>query len=192
MMRGFRTRTFSVLALLCLAGCGSPPDKEITQARAAIDAARTAGAPRYAPDEYRAAVTALDRARQAVAGRDYRQALSFALDSRSRAEDAQRNAGEQRRVARAETLRTLDVIDATLAEARRRVEAGPLEPQSRAERMHVSDLRRAIVVANVAMQEAREAVSREDYAAARQATFGVADHLRAVLESAPAPPARVR
>jgi len=33
----------------------------------------------------------------------------------------------------------------------------------------------------VALQESREALSRDDYAAARRATLGVAEHLRGVF-----------
>ena len=38
----------------------------------------------------------------------------------------------------------------------------------------------AIVAANVALQKAREAVGRGDYAAVQQATLGVVEHLKAV------------
>jgi len=38
-----------------------------------------------------------------------------------------------------------------------------------------------MVAANVALQKSREALGRDDYAAARQATLGVAEHLRDVL-----------
>jgi hypothetical protein len=55
-------RTTVVLLLataLACAACTSPPDKEMNQARGALEAARAAGADRYAPDEYKAAVAAL-------------------------------------------------------------------------------------------------------------------------------------
>jgi hypothetical protein len=50
------------------------------------------------------------------------------------------------------------------------------------EQLRISDTRRGIVAANVALQKAREAVGREDYAAAQQATLGVAEHLKGVSE----------
>jgi len=55
------------------------------QAQGALDAARAAGAERYATAEYQAAATALKNAQDAVAQRDYRLALNHALDSRERA-----------------------------------------------------------------------------------------------------------
>jgi Domain of unknown function (DUF4398) len=80
--------------LLAAAGCSEPPQKELDQAQAAIEAARTAGADRYASTEFTAAVSSLDKARAAIDQRDYRQALNYALDSRQRAADATRLAAE--------------------------------------------------------------------------------------------------
>jgi len=80
--------------LLAAAGCSEPPQKELDQAQAAIDGARTAGADRYAATEFMAALSSLDKARAAVDQRDYRQALNYALDSRQRAADATRLAAE--------------------------------------------------------------------------------------------------
>ena len=80
--------------LLFTAGCSEPPRKEIDQAQAAVDAARTAGAERYASDEFTAAAGSLDKARAAVEQRDYRQALNYALDARQRAADAARQAAD--------------------------------------------------------------------------------------------------
>jgi hypothetical protein len=68
-----------VLALVLLTACGTPPHKEMDQAQGAIDAARAAGADRYAADEYNAAVQSLQLANDAVDQRDYRLALNHAL-----------------------------------------------------------------------------------------------------------------
>src|SRR5262245_39537328 len=82
----------AVLASLIAAACGSPPDKELQQAQTAIDAARAAGADRFAAEEFSAAQAALGRANDAVAQRDYRLALSNALDARERAQTAAKDA----------------------------------------------------------------------------------------------------
>jgi len=87
-------RLLVILVLLLTAGCSEPPQKEIDQAQAAVDAARTAGADRYATADFTAAVSSLDKARAAVEQRDYRQALNYALDSRQRAADAGRQAAD--------------------------------------------------------------------------------------------------
>src|SRR5581483_9749899 len=74
------------LLLLCVtftAACADdPPTKEMNQAQGAIDAARAAGAEQYAPEDFKAAVAALQRSHEAVTQRDYRQALNDALDAR--------------------------------------------------------------------------------------------------------------
>src|SRR5262249_38093782 len=73
-VRRWNTQIFLLFALL-LPGCSEPPQKEIDQAQAAIDSARTAGADRYAADEFTAATTALQKAHESVDQRDYRSAL---------------------------------------------------------------------------------------------------------------------
>lgn len=78
---------------LFFSGCSEPPQKEIDQAQAAIDAAKTAGADTYAADEYTAAVSALQKSHASVDQRDYRQALNYAIDARQRASDAAKQAG---------------------------------------------------------------------------------------------------
>ena len=96
-------RRLLVIALLLLAtaGCSGPPQKEIDQAREAVDAARAAGAERYAPTEYTAAASSLQKAHAAVDLRDYRQALNYAIDARQRAVEAARVAADGRTRAKA-------------------------------------------------------------------------------------------
>ena len=86
--------------LVCIAGCSEPPQKELDQAQGAVDTARAAGADQYAPDDYNAATTSLQKAHDAVDQRDYRQALSYALDGRQRAFEAARLVPEARTHAR--------------------------------------------------------------------------------------------
>jgi hypothetical protein len=88
-------------ALLC-AACSEPPQKEIDRAQGAIDAARAAGAAEYASSEFEAAVTALKQAHDAVAERDYRLALSQAIDANERALAAARQAADGKALARSQ------------------------------------------------------------------------------------------
>lgn len=98
-------RRLLVIALisLAIAGCSGPPQKEIDQAQAALDAARTAGAERYATAEYTAASSSLQKAHAAVDQRDYRSALNYAIDSRQRAVEAERHAADGKARAKAAT-----------------------------------------------------------------------------------------
>jgi hypothetical protein len=90
-----RRRFSRVVLILALAfsGCSEPPQKELDQAQAAIDAAKSAGADTYAADEYGAAVTALQKSHAAVDQRDYREALNYAIDARQRAGESAKQAG---------------------------------------------------------------------------------------------------
>src|ERR1043165_445912 len=72
-----------IVAAVLVTACGDPPNKEMDQAQGAIDAARAAGADRYAATEYTAATDALKRSQDAVGQRDYRQALNEALTAAS-------------------------------------------------------------------------------------------------------------
>ena len=79
------------IALFVLsAGCSEPPQKEIDRAQQAIDSARAAGAEQYAPDTFAAATAALKQSHEAVDQRDYRLALSRAVDASDRAQEAAR------------------------------------------------------------------------------------------------------
>ena len=85
-----------ITAILLSASCAEPPNKEMNQAQGAIDAARAAGAEKFAAAELTAAQDALKRSEEAVIARDYRLALSHALDSRERAQNAAKMAVDGR------------------------------------------------------------------------------------------------
>ena len=100
-----------VLVLLALAGCSEPPLKELDEARSAIDAAQAAGAEQYAAEEYAGATITLQKARASLDERDYRQALSYAIDARQRAIEASRVVPDAR--ARAKTAAEADLKSVT-------------------------------------------------------------------------------
>ena len=109
--------TIVLLSLSTVACGGDPPDKEIQAAETAINAARTAGADRYAAEEFTAAQEALTHAREAVDQRDYRLALNHALDSRERAETATAQAAVGVATARATADRAIADAETRLQEA---------------------------------------------------------------------------
>jgi len=162
---------------LCVA-CGTPPDKEMNQARGAIEAAKAAGADTYARDEYEAAVNALKRSEDAVAQRDYRQALSSALDSRERAQNAARQAGDQKALARSQAERELHDLQTVLDQALARAKAAET---ARARRRKPVPERQAIAAAEASLQEARTAIAQQQYARARDVMKGVGEGLRAAI-----------
>ena len=165
-----RTRGFALLLLtsaLLVPACGDdPPEKELQQAQSAIDSARAAGANDYAHDELAGAELALKNARDAIGQRDYRQALTSALDSRERAQTAASQAGEQKVVARTESQRLLTATTAALTQIKSRFKATDslrgaprVPPPPRGE---VDAIDRSV-------QEARAAIERGEFAAAIKA-----------------------
>lgn len=176
----------SLLALaLIAAACGSPPSKELHQAQGAIDAARAAGADEYATNDYQAAVAALARAEQAVAQRDYRLALSQALDSREFAQSAAKLAASQKAQVRSEAERMLAQVTSIVSVASERVAAAEAARVPRATREPVAN---AIASARTALDEAGKALATEDYLEARKRLEGVAVALNAALQALPASP----
>jgi flagellar hook-basal body complex protein FliE len=147
------------------AGCGEPPSKEMHQAQGAIDAARAAGAERYAPEEYQAAVDALKRSEDAVAQRDYRLALNNALDSLERAQNAARQAATERAQARSLAERTLAEVTTALAAAALKLDAAA---EAKVPPKALAGPREVIAATQRQVQEAGTLLGREDYVAAQK------------------------
>jgi len=170
-------RRFGPLALLtCLTvGCSNPPTKEHEQAQDALRAARAADASTYAADELQAAQAALDKYDLAVQQRDYREALSDAIDARDRAFEAARQASAQRAAARTELQGAIADVDATIKSAQARLSgaSGPRMMPQAAER-----LRSAVRTATGALQEARTRFDRQQYRDGLSHLQPVAEELR--------------
>jgi hypothetical protein len=121
------------------------------QAQGAIDAARAAGADRYAAEQYDAAVQALASAEQAVAQRDYRLALNHALDSRDRAQNAAKEAATQQAVLRSAAERRLGEVTALLARVTERLTGAEA---ARVPRRSLAAARAATAEAEASLQKA--------------------------------------
>jgi hypothetical protein len=172
-------RRLSVFAMLLgLAACGNLPDREMDVAQGAIDAARAADAARYAPAEFEAATTALVSATEAVTQRDYRLALSQALEASEHAQAAARLAVDQKAVVRSDVEHALVDLDAAIADARTRLETAG---GARSAAAPATVLRASLTAASSAVQEARSALEREDYLAAREALDGAGARLGAAV-----------
>lgn len=181
-------RRLALVIVILSAGCSEPPNKEMNLAQGAIEAARAAGAERFATAELTAASAALTRANEAAAGDDYRLALNHALDSFERAQNAAKLAVEGRANARGEAERAIAQAATLLATAETQMKASALPARS------LRAPQQTIVSAGNALQKARSALEKEDYLAVGPALEGVAAALQAALaqiDSAPQPaPAR--
>ena len=132
-------------------------------AQGALDAARAAGAEQYAPQEYSAANSALQEAHGAVSQRDYRLALTRALDAHDRAQDAAKAAADGKARARGEAEAAIAAASAAITQIRTRIKA----ETARATRKDVAQAARAADTAEAAVQKARAAVKAQDYPGAR-------------------------
>ena len=169
-----------VVAAFLLAACGDPPNKEIDQAQGAIDAARAAGADRYAATEYSAATDALKRAQDAVGQRDYRQALNEALDSREHAQNAAREGAETRARLQGEVEREMAQIAALIAEANTRLAAAG---RSRTSRRVLETSRKELAAVDEQVQKAGAAMKADDYVAARTDLQGVRERIQRAVRA---------
>jgi hypothetical protein len=151
-------------ACLCscvlLIACATPPTREMDQAQGSIDAARAAGADRYATDQYDAAVKALQNAQAAVGQRDYRLALNYALDSRDRAQRAAKEAATEQAVLRSASERQLVEVTASLDHARQRLKTAE---SARVPRRSLAAARAAIGDAEESLQKAGTSIQESNY-----------------------------
>lgn len=134
-------------------------------ARGALDAARAAGAERYATDIFADASASLEEAHEAVRERDYRLALTRALDAYDRAQEAARGAADGKARARSQAEAAVTAAAAAVDQLETRIteaEAAKLP------RRDVQTAQRAAADARGVVQEARAAVGAEDYAGAAE------------------------
>ena len=173
-----------IVAAVLVTACGDPPNKEMDQAQGAIDAARAVGADRYATTEYTAATDALKRAQDAVAQRDYRQALNEALDSREHAQNAAREAADARAQLRGEVERDMAQIASLIAEANTRLAAAN---RSRTPRRVLDGPRNDLAAVDQSVQKAGAAMRADDYLAARTALQGVKEKIEQAMRALQTP-----
>jgi hypothetical protein len=177
-------RAVLVPFLLVAAACSPPPQKEIDLAQGAIDAARAAGAEQYATSEFTQATTALQQAHDAVEQRDYRLALTLAVDAHDRAQTAARAAADGKAKARSEADAAIARAAMALEQLQARVKTAETAKLARRD---LEPARRAVTAAEAALQEARAAVIEGDYPTARRAVEKIPEGMKtaiAALEAA--------
>jgi len=168
--------------LLALAGaCTSPPNKEMDQAQGAIDAARAAGAERYASTEFAAATTALKNANAAVEQGDYRLALNHALDSREQAQNAARVAADTRAKVRGDVEREMAEVNALITQINAWI-ASPTAARTPRTRRTAQQV---VIQSTADVQKADSALKSDDYAGAEKLLTASKERLQKVLPAAP-------
>jgi hypothetical protein len=174
-------RAYLACLLVVLAtACTSPPNKEMDQAQGAIDAARAAGADRYAPTEFAAATTALKNATEAVAQRDYRLALNHAIDSREQAQNAARVAADTRAKVRGEVERSIAEVNALITQVNAWIASPAAARTPRARRT----AQQVVTTSTAEVQKAGSAMQAEDYAGAQNVLTATKERLQKVMPTA--------
>jgi hypothetical protein len=179
-------------ALVLCAACSEPPQKEIDRAQGAIDAARAAGGELYAPIEFAAASSSLQQAHESVAQRDYRLALSRALEASERAQQAARAAADGKARARSEA----EVAVATTAAVLQQLQSAIKTAEARTPAPVLATARKTSASTAASLQKARALLDAEQYLEARESLKGVSEQIReqmrAVNAASKARPARRR
>jgi hypothetical protein len=161
-----------------LAACSEPPRKEIDQAQQAVDTARQAGAEQYAPEAFAAATSALQQAREAVDQRDYRLALSRAVDASERAQDAARAAADNKARARSQAEAAINVTNAQVMHLQARLKVAD---EVRVPPRELSPARATLKDAEGTLQKARALLAAGNFAAATTAVTGLDSQIRSEI-----------
>jgi hypothetical protein len=115
-VKGRRGLVPAALLILGAIGCEQPPTREIEAAQAQVDAARNEGAEQYAADRWRDAQASMQQARDRLAAKDYRGALSSANAAADRARSALQAVRSARALAKGRTETAQAEIRAALEE----------------------------------------------------------------------------
>jgi len=180
-----RTGLACLAVMLLASACAAPPHKEMDQAQGAIDAARAAGADRYAAAEYTAAHAALQQANEAVEQRDYRLALNHALESREQAQNAARTAADTRATLRGDVERSRAEIAALVAQVRAWID-GPASARTPRTRRAAQQV---VTQAAGDLQKAGAAMQAEDYTGAQRILAAVKERIQKVVPAVAGTPA---
>jgi hypothetical protein len=177
----------AVVLAAAVVACSEPPTKERDQAQGALDAARAADAATYAPAELRTAETALAGYDAAVSQRDYRLALSLAIDARESAYTAARRAADEKGRSRAEAKQLVAAVETRIAAIEQRLSA---KPGPRPSRPMAARMTAALKTATPALQKARSRLTAEDYRGVMTLLGPVRKALDEVAAGVPAPRGR--
>jgi len=173
-----------VCTIVLFAACSEPPRKEIDQAQQAVDNARQAGAEQYAPEAFAAATSALQQAREAVDQRDYRLALSRAVDASDRAQEAAKAAAENKANARTQAEASINATNAVVMHLQARLKVAQ---EMRVPARDVAPARAALKDAEATLQKARSLLAAGNFTAATTAIVGIDSEIRSetkVVEAA--------
>lgn len=179
-MRRLSAMLCTVVCTIVLSGCSEPPQREIDRAQGAIDAARAAGAEPYAPEALAAATSALQQSHEAVDQRDYRLALSRAVDAYDRAQDAARLAADGKARARSEAETAINAANVALQQLETHLKAAEA---ARVPPRDVAQARRTAKDAAATLQKARTLLGGGNYLKAAASVKGLQAPIRTQIDA---------
>ena len=177
--------------LVITTGCGQPPQADVEASKAALDAARQAGAPEYAPEAMKAAEDA-DAAMQAEldaqAGkfplfRSYKDAGDKAVAAKQAAEQAQASAQQGKELAKQQATAAIQEGQTMLTDTSAMLQKAP---HGKGSAMDLAALKTDLETAGASLTEAQSLLTAESYKealakaeAAKAAIAGVKSQIEA-------------
>jgi len=181
--KGILTACSILVLVLLISGCAKPPTEEIEAAKAAIEGAKGAEADVYAPNDFRAAQSALADAEAKVTDKQYELAKTSALQAKEKADAAKAAAGPNKAKAKAEAERLLTEAKAAVAEVKGMIENAP-------KKADLGTLTADLEQVEQGLAEAEAAYNREDYkgaaskaAAITRNVVGIRDSVQLALDT---------
>jgi hypothetical protein len=172
-----------ILAMFAFIGCDDVPQQEIDDANAALEAAKTAEADRYAPDKYNAAKQALDQA-MAVVQEEESAMFSNFDEARNLLAAAKTAADEAAAAAPAKKEEVKQAAEAALAgipdEVATTQKMWRKAPRGKGTREALQMMKEEIARTEAMQSEVQAAIDGGDYIAAQQKAQEIINKLKSL------------
>ena len=154
--------------------------KKSIRAQGAIDTARAAGAEQYAAAEFAAATSALQKAHDAVNQRDFRLALSRALDASQRAQESARLAADGQARARSDAEVAVHGMETALQQLETKLKVATT---ARTPEPELKSARQALINGQRNLQKARSVLAGGKYLEARAVVKEAVDEINGQMRA---------
>jgi hypothetical protein len=187
-----RLLMFAVVPILLLsAACAKAPTEKVTAAEKAVNDARTAGAPKYAPEEFAKLESALTNAKNEVAEqdgkfgflRDYEKAEQVLTATQTEAARVSAETAKRKEEAKAAAVQAQQTAQSAVTTAQGLVAKAPVGK----DRAALEAIKADIDGLTTSLPDIQKTIDAEDYQAAQAKAKAVQDKSQAVsaeLESA--------
>ena len=190
---------FSIVAVLLVTSCAKPPDAQIQQAGAALEAAEAAGAQKYAPDAWNRAKQAMEGLNAELSAQDqkfrlfrnFNSARTLAEEATNAANQAKTEADKKKAQLRTDITKMVADVKSSLQSARTQLSGLP-----RTAAVNTANLRSRLDAAEGLLDKAQSEMVAERFdsamASAGEARDSVVGVLRTIEQAAPRPAVKKR